>query len=97
MECTATDLTKAKVVLNTVVCMFAEYCSQPFQVEPVEVVNADGSREGGPRTAAPRLHNIWGLLLHLNSIDRKCPAFYIKRLIHPSVLHSGAFCSRVHQ
>lgn len=32
IECTATDLTKAKVVLNTVVCMFSEYCSQPFVV-----------------------------------------------------------------
>eukprot|EP00199_Chlamydomonas_sp_CCMP681_P001430 CAMPEP_0119113428 /NCGR_PEP_ID=MMETSP1180-20130426/43881_1 /TAXON_ID=3052 ORGANISM="Chlamydomonas cf sp, Strain CCMP681" /NCGR_SAMPLE_ID=MMETSP1180 /ASSEMBLY_ACC=CAM_ASM_000741 /LENGTH=613 /DNA_ID=CAMNT_0007101485 /DNA_START=181 /DNA_END=2022 /DNA_ORIENTATION=+ len=44
IECTATDLTKAKVVLNTVVCMFSEYCTQPFQVEPVEVVDADGSK-----------------------------------------------------
>jgi phenylalanyl-tRNA synthetase beta chain len=31
IECTATDLTKAKVVLNTMVSMFSEYCSAPFQ------------------------------------------------------------------
>jgi phenylalanyl-tRNA synthetase beta chain len=37
IECTATDLTKAHVVLNTVVCMFSEYCAEPFAVEPVEV------------------------------------------------------------
>ena len=42
IECTATDLTKAKVVLNTVCCMFAEYCERPFEVEPVRVVDAFG-------------------------------------------------------
>lgn len=41
IECTATDLTKANVVLNTVVTMFAEYCKEPFIAEPVEVVYAD--------------------------------------------------------
>ena len=30
IECTATDLTKAKVVLNTVVCMFSVYCKNKF-------------------------------------------------------------------
>ncbi|KAG2427283.1 hypothetical protein HXX76_012479 [Chlamydomonas incerta] len=44
IECTATDLTKAKVVLNTVVTMFSEYCSQPFVVEPVEVTDAFGNK-----------------------------------------------------
>ncbi len=47
IECTATDLTKAKVVLNTVVTMFSEYCTQPFEVEPVEVVDAFGEKAGG--------------------------------------------------
>lgn len=37
VECTATDLTKAHVVLNTVVTMFSEYCSEPFAVEQVQV------------------------------------------------------------
>lgn len=49
IECTATDLTKAKVVLNTVVTMFSEYCTQPFEVEPVEVVDAFGEKAGGLR------------------------------------------------
>lgn len=40
IECTATDLTKANIVLNTVVCMFSEYSSSPFEVEPVEVIDA---------------------------------------------------------
>ncbi|KAJ3298168.1 hypothetical protein HK104_011089 [Borealophlyctis nickersoniae] len=43
IECTATDLTKAKIVLNTVVTMYSQYCAQKFSVEPVEVVQADGT------------------------------------------------------
>uniref|UniRef100_A0A8C5HPJ3 Elongation factor 1-beta n=1 Tax=Gouania willdenowi TaxID=441366 RepID=A0A8C5HPJ3_GOUWI len=42
IECTATDLTKAKVVLDTLVTMFSQYCSQPFTVEEAEVVYPDG-------------------------------------------------------
>ncbi|XP_061639197.1 phenylalanine--tRNA ligase beta subunit isoform X3 [Phyllopteryx taeniolatus] len=43
VECTATDLTKAKIVLDMMVTMFSEYCSEPFTVEEAEVVNADGT------------------------------------------------------
>ncbi|THU64374.1 hypothetical protein C4D60_Mb01t25810 [Musa balbisiana] len=42
VECTATDLTKAKIVLNTMVTMFSEYCENKFEIEPIEVVNSDG-------------------------------------------------------
>ncbi|XP_067102292.1 phenylalanine--tRNA ligase beta subunit [Osmerus mordax] len=42
IECTATDLTKAKIVLDMVVTMFSEYCAEPFTVEEAEVVYADG-------------------------------------------------------
>lgn len=42
IECTATDLTKAKIVLNTMVTMFSEYCERKFEIEPVEVVYSDG-------------------------------------------------------
>jgi phenylalanyl-tRNA synthetase beta chain len=38
IECTATDLTKANITLNTVCSMFAEYCAKPFHIEPVEVI-----------------------------------------------------------
>ena len=39
IECTATDHTKANIVLNTVVTMFSQYCANPFTVEPVKVVD----------------------------------------------------------
>uniref|UniRef100_A0A1A7WUG7 Elongation factor 1-beta n=2 Tax=Iconisemion striatum TaxID=60296 RepID=A0A1A7WUG7_9TELE len=42
IECTATDLTKAKIVLDMMVTMFSEYCTQPFMVEEAEVVCPDG-------------------------------------------------------
>jgi phenylalanyl-tRNA synthetase beta chain len=41
IECTATDLTKAKIVLDTVVTLFSQYCTKPFNIEAVEVHNAD--------------------------------------------------------
>ncbi|XP_028276095.1 phenylalanine--tRNA ligase beta subunit isoform X2 [Parambassis ranga] len=42
IECTATDVTKAKIVLDMMVTMFSEYCSQPFTVEEAEVMYPDG-------------------------------------------------------
>lgn len=43
IECTATDLTKAKIVLDTIVCMFSAHCAKPFTVEPCDVVNPGSS------------------------------------------------------
>uniref|UniRef100_A0AC34QG87 Phenylalanine--tRNA ligase beta subunit n=1 Tax=Panagrolaimus sp. JU765 TaxID=591449 RepID=A0AC34QG87_9BILA len=42
IEVTATDLKKAKIVLDTVVIMFSQYCNKKFSVEAVQVENADG-------------------------------------------------------
>ncbi|MBN3295699.1 phenylalanine--tRNA ligase beta subunit [Amia ocellicauda] len=42
IECTATDLTKAKIALDMIVTMFSEYCEEPFTVEAAEVVYPDG-------------------------------------------------------
>eukprot|EP00252_Welwitschia_mirabilis_P019812 TRINITY_DN4694_c0_g2_i1.p1 TRINITY_DN4694_c0_g2~~TRINITY_DN4694_c0_g2_i1.p1 ORF type:complete len:591 (+),score=130.08 TRINITY_DN4694_c0_g2_i1:313-2085(+) len=42
IECTATDLTKAKIVLNTMVTMFSRYCESKFEAEPVEVIYPGG-------------------------------------------------------
>ncbi|XP_043926301.1 phenylalanine--tRNA ligase beta subunit [Protopterus annectens] len=38
IECTATDLTKAKIVLDILVTMFSEYCQESFTVEAAEVM-----------------------------------------------------------
>ena len=41
-QVTATDLTKAKIVLNTVVAMFSVYCKKEFTCEPVNCVSPRG-------------------------------------------------------
>ena len=48
IECTATDLNKAKIVLNTVVTMFSEYSAAKFAVEPVDVVDSSGAERAYP-------------------------------------------------
>eukprot|EP01035_Chromulina_nebulosa_P017679 gene17679-23269_t len=48
IECTGVDITKANIVLDTVVTMFSEYCQSPFTVEPVEIIYEDGRRDITP-------------------------------------------------
>lgn len=50
IECTATDMTKAKIVLNTVVAMFARYCEHPDSVEVVQVRYEQAVLPGGETT-----------------------------------------------
>ncbi|KAI0238843.1 Phenylalanine--tRNA ligase beta subunit [Lamellibrachia satsuma] len=51
IECTATDLNKANIVLDTVVCMFSEYCAKKFSIEKVAVTYPDGSERLCPELA----------------------------------------------
>ncbi|XP_077222376.1 tRNA synthetase beta subunit family protein [Tasmannia lanceolata] len=55
IECTGTDLTKAKIVLNTMVTMFSVYCERKFEVEPVEVVYYNGKRSIYPDLSISKL------------------------------------------
>eukprot|EP01097_Dermamoeba_algensis_P010120 TRINITY_DN736_c0_g1_i1.p1 TRINITY_DN736_c0_g1~~TRINITY_DN736_c0_g1_i1.p1 ORF type:complete len:401 (-),score=115.74 TRINITY_DN736_c0_g1_i1:119-1321(-) len=48
IECTALDLTKANIVLNTMVTSFAQYCATPFVAEQVEVVDSNGQSKFYP-------------------------------------------------
>ncbi|GAA5885869.1 hypothetical protein JCM5296_000171 [Sporobolomyces johnsonii] len=49
IDVTATDQTKLDIVVDMIVTMFAEYCAEPFVVEPVKVVYEQGC-VGGART-----------------------------------------------
>ncbi|NWH79617.1 SYFB ligase, partial [Piaya cayana] len=51
IECTGTDLTKAKIVLDIIVTMFSEYCEKPFSAEAVEVVYPNGKTHIYPELA----------------------------------------------
>ena len=48
-EVTATDLTKASIVLDTLVTMFCQYCDSPFTVEPVETLLPGGQTLSYPK------------------------------------------------
>ncbi|XP_059053514.1 phenylalanine--tRNA ligase beta subunit [Achroia grisella] len=49
IECTATDLTKAIVVLDTLVCMFSKYCTNQYEVQQCKVYGPDGTYELYPK------------------------------------------------
>jgi len=51
IEVTATDLTKASIVLDTLVTMFSQYCEQAFTVEPVVTHLPGGETLTFPRLA----------------------------------------------
>lgn len=51
IECTATDLTKARIVLDTLVCMFSTHCAKQFTVEYCDVVSATGETTQYPDLA----------------------------------------------
>lgn len=40
---TLVDFLQARVVLDTMVCMFSQHCKEPFTVESVKVVQSDGT------------------------------------------------------
>lgn len=41
IECTATDLTKARITLSVICAAFSRYCARPYEVETVEVVKGE--------------------------------------------------------
>ncbi|XP_050535746.1 phenylalanine--tRNA ligase beta subunit [Daktulosphaira vitifoliae] len=43
IECTATDLKKANIVLDTILCMFSKYCLNKYTAECCEVIYSDNS------------------------------------------------------
>lgn len=77
IECTATDRTKANIVLDTVVTMFSQHCQQPFTVEPVDVVyERDGRIETTPllsrREVSARLRDVYSIVGVELGAERVC-------------------------
>ncbi|XP_047981822.1 phenylalanine--tRNA ligase beta subunit, cytoplasmic-like isoform X2 [Salvia hispanica] len=77
IECTATDLTKANIVLNTMVTMFSMYCERKFEVEPVEVTYTDGRSYVSP---------------DLSLYQMEVPLSYITKLIGVSLPAHESAC-----
>ena len=42
IDVTALDKTKLDIVINELVAMFSEYCSEPYVIEPIRVIYPDG-------------------------------------------------------
>ncbi|KAI1755743.1 phenylalanyl-tRNA synthetase [Xylaria castorea] len=55
IELTATDRTKLDLICNAIVTMFAQYCSEPFAVEPVLIKEADGTKRVTPNLTPVRM------------------------------------------
>lgn len=53
IEATATDMKKAEVVIDTLVALFSEYCSEKFSVERVEITK----KKNGKKYVEPKLAN----------------------------------------
>ena len=54
IDITATDKTKAEIVNNILVCMFSQYTSEPFTVEPIQVVSPHNDQTRTPPNLIPR-------------------------------------------
>ncbi|KAJ1802660.1 phenylalanine--tRNA ligase subunit beta, partial [Coemansia sp. RSA 2599] len=70
IEATATDMTKANMVLNIIVTMFSGYCAEPFTVEPVEVVYPDGQSFVYPNLEQRTMETTAKYLNHIVGIDQ---------------------------
>ena len=59
IECTCTDITKGKIVLNTIIAMFSQYSSTPFSCEAMDVIYPSGpshdARFAGKKVVTPDL------------------------------------------
>ncbi|KMP08154.1 phenylalanyl-tRNA synthetase beta chain [Coccidioides immitis RMSCC 2394] len=55
MEITATDKTKVEVVNNIMVAMFSQYTSEPFTIEPIQVVSEHNNETRQVPNIKPRL------------------------------------------
>ncbi|KAL8030991.1 hypothetical protein ABFS82_14G318700 [Erythranthe guttata] len=86
IECTATDLTKANIVLNTMVTMFSVYCERKFEVEPVEVIYDDGKSYISPDLS---LYQMMVNLSYISStIGVSLPAHEVARSLNKMQLHA---------
>ena len=88
IEVTALDMTKARVVLDTVVTMFAEHCSPAFEVEPVTVITKAHGKTAETKTVYPN----WDYPTLQCSVDYINGAIGIKATAQEMVTLLGKMC-----
>ncbi|XP_073035766.1 phenylalanine--tRNA ligase beta subunit, cytoplasmic-like [Primulina eburnea] len=95
IECTATDLTKANIVLNTVVSMFSVYCERKFEMEPVEVIYPDGKSYICPDLSLYQM--VVPLSCITNTVGVSLPVHEVAGLLNKMQLHAEPSVSKEKQ
>ncbi|XP_073144388.1 phenylalanine--tRNA ligase beta subunit, cytoplasmic-like isoform X3 [Henckelia pumila] len=95
IECTATDLTKANIVLNTMVTMFSVYCERKFEVEPVEVIYPDGKSYTCPDLSLYQM--VVPLSYITSAVGVSLPAEKVAGLLNKMQLHAEHSVSKEKQ
>ncbi|CCH43903.1 phenylalanyl-tRNA synthetase beta chain [Wickerhamomyces ciferrii] len=57
IELTATDKTKVEIVVNQLVAMFSRYTSEPFTIEPIEIISKHNDQSRITPNLKPRIIN----------------------------------------
>lgn len=78
IDVTATDLTKARIVLNQLVCLFSEYSETKFSIETVEVEYENGNHYTSPdlsnktiEVSIDKMNQLLGLHEPVESIQKQ--------------------------
>jgi phenylalanyl-tRNA synthetase beta chain len=95
IECTATDLTKANIVLDTMITMFSQYCAEPFTAEAVDVVyEVTGKKDVTPllsqRTCEASVKEINGTIGINITADKMCELLNRMQLGPAIVIKDGS-------
>lgn len=89
IDVTATDLTKAKIVLNQLVTLFSEYCVEPFSIETVDVEYENGENyvtpDLKPKTLNVKPSHI-NSLLALNLSNEEIKKFLLKMQLESEIV-----------
>jgi len=101
IDITAKDLTKAQIVLNTLVAMFSLYCEEPFTIEQVEVITASGKSINYPNietkifeTEKDYISNITGIELDNEQIIKLLKKMGMKAVLDNNKLKVEAPITR---
>jgi len=89
IEVTATDLTKAHIVLNNMCAMFSGYCSEPYTIEAMDVITESGEivHENLPRM---EYRSTTASLKYIRSLlDLKLPSNEVVDLLNKMMLPSS--------
>lgn len=54
IDITATDKTKLEIVNQMIVCMFSQYCEEPFTIEPVKIISSHNNESREAPDLTPR-------------------------------------------